>query len=118
MEQRKEPRIDYNIRFFVHVHESEKEPDMVGMSLECDAIDLSSQGMQLATNAALSPGTLINITIGIGEPFAMYILRAEIRWVRVKDEVSYMGVLLVPAEETDLARWLEGFDALFAAPVE
>ena len=32
-EQRTETRVDINVRFFVHVHESEDEPDMVGLSL-------------------------------------------------------------------------------------
>ena len=91
MEQRKEARIDYNVRFFVHVHESEDEPDMVGMSLECEAIDFSAHGVQFSTNSVLTAGTLVNVTIGIGEPFAMYTLRGEVRWVRPKDEAVYMG---------------------------
>ncbi|MBO6555912.1 MAG: PilZ domain-containing protein [Pseudomonadales bacterium] len=113
MEQRKETRIDYNIRFFVHVHESKDEPEMVGLSLECEAIDFSAHGVQFSTNSVLTAGTLVNVTIGIGEPFAMYMLRGEVRWVRPKDEAVYMGILLTPAENTDLDRWLANFDELF-----
>ena len=114
-EQRSEARVDYNVRFFVHVHESEHEPDMIGMTLECEAIDFSSRGMQFSTNSELSPSTLLNITIGIGEPFSMYMLRGEIRWVRQKDDHYYMGILLLPAEETDLEEWTTAFDQLFSA---
>ena len=94
MDKRAEARIEHNVRFFVHVHESKKEPDMVGMSLECEAIDVSAHGMQFSTNADLSAGSIINITIGVGEPFAMYALRGEVRWTRPDDNVYLMGVLL------------------------
>lgn len=112
MEQRSEARVDFNVHFFVHVHESESEPDMVGMSLQCKAIDFSAHGMQFSTNAELSAKTLLNITIGAGEPFAMYLLRGEVRWTRQKDDVYYMGVLLLDEEEMDLQRWIENFDSL------
>ena len=112
-EKRREARVDANVRFFVQVHESEKEPDMVGQSLECEAVDFSAHGMQFSTNAELSASTTLNITIGIGEPFAMYLLRGEVRWVRQKDDTYYMGILLVDSEDTDLDNWLDSFDAQF-----
>lgn len=113
MDKRKEGRIDYNLRFFVHVHHSEADADMVGMSLTCDAIDISAHGMQFSTNAELTAGTILNVTIGIGEPFAMYLLRGEVRWVRTSGDEYLMGVLLQSAQDTDLDRWLENFDTLF-----
>jgi hypothetical protein len=58
-EQRTATRVDINVRFFVHVRESEDEPDMVGLSLECKAIDFSPCGMQFLTNSILSPGALV-----------------------------------------------------------
>ncbi|MDA0273104.1 MAG: PilZ domain-containing protein [Proteobacteria bacterium] len=112
MEQRTEARVDFNVRFFVHVHESEKEPDMVGLSLECEAIDFSAQGMQFSTNSLLSPGALVNVSIGVGEPFSMYLLRAQVRWLRPKDDAYYMGVMLLSEDETDLEQWVERFTTL------
>jgi hypothetical protein len=109
MEQRGEERIDHNVRFFVNVFESKEEPDMAGMALECEAVDFSAHGMQLSTNAIISAGALVNITIGIGEPFAMYQLRGEIRWVRPKDDLCFMGILMLETEDTDLERWLANF---------
>ena len=112
MEQRRETRVDINVHFFVSIHESENEPDMVGMSLECDTIDFSAHGMQFSTNSELSAGTKVNITIGIGEPFAMYLLRGEVRWVRHTDESFFMGILLLAVEDTDIIRWQENFEDL------
>ena len=112
MEQRREARVDYNIRFFVHVHESDTDLDMVGQSLQCEAVDFSAHGMQFSTNRELSVKTLLNITIGVGEPFSMFLLRGEVRWVRQSGDVFNMGILLQPAEETDLQRWVDNFDTL------
>ena len=113
-EQRSEQRVGSDVRFFVHVHESSAEPDMVGMSLECEAVDMSAHGMQFSTNSELSAGALLNITIGIGDPFAMYLLRAEIRWVRPKADIYYMGIMLQEAEDTNLSRWLDNFATHFS----
>ena len=112
-EQRAEGRVEHAIKFFVHVHESENEPDMVGMSLQCEAIDFSAHGLQFSTNSQLTPKTSLNITIGIGEPFAMYLLRGEVRWVRKEGDAYHMGVLLLPEKSTDLDRWLENFHNQF-----
>ena len=113
MDKRSEARIEHNVRFFVHVHESKKEPDMVGMSLECEAIDFSAHGMQFSTNADLSPGALINVTIGVGDPFAMYLLRGEVRWARDSEGDHLIGVLLQYTPDTDLDEWIANFDSLF-----
>ena len=112
MEKRSEPRIEQKdkIRFFVHVHECTDDPDLVGFSFACEAIDFSSHGLQLRTDQELVPRTLLNITIGIGDPFAMYLLRGEIRWTKSEEEEYFMGVLLGEEEGTDLDAWVTHFD--------
>ena len=113
MEQRSEQRIGANVRFFATVFKAEQEPDMEGLTLECQAVDLSAHGMQLALEAALSPGALLNLSIGVGEPFAMYVLRAEVRWVKESDESIFLGVMLKKTEDTDFDTWLANFDRHF-----
>jgi hypothetical protein len=39
----------------------------------------------------------------------MYTLRGEVRWVRFKDEMVFVGVLLIATDDTDLERWLMDF---------
>ena len=114
MEQRAEERVDISLRFFVQVHESEEDPDMVGLSLECEAIDFSAHGMQFSTNSELSIGALVNVTVGVADPFAMYMLRDQARWVRNKDDVYFMGVLINQDEDTDIVRWLDNFEERFS----
>ncbi len=105
MQKRKEPRIEQHVRFFLHVHKCAEDPDLVGVSVACEAVDFSSHGLQLRTDQDLPPKTLLNITIGIGDPFAMYLLRGEIRWTKAVDDEYYTGVLLSEEEGTDLDAW-------------
>ena len=113
MDKRAEARVEHNVRFFVHVHEAKNEPDMVGVSLECEAIGVSAHGMQFSTKVELSAGAIINITIGVGDPFAMYALRGEVRWVRSDDDKFLMGVLLQYTDDTDLDSWIASFESDF-----
>ena len=73
-------------------------------------------GLQLRTEHELLNGTLLNITIGIGQPFSMYLLRGEVRWVRQGDGECYMGVLIRDAEGTDYEKWVTNFDSIFTSP--
>jgi hypothetical protein len=113
MDNRSEPRVEHQIRFFVHVHECDEDPDMVGVSVACEALDFSSHGLQLKTDRTLPTKTKLNITIGIGDPFAMYLLRGEVRWAKPGDDECYMGVLLSDEEGTDLEAWVAQFENLF-----
>ncbi len=113
MDNRAEQRIEHQIRFFVHVHECVEDPDMVGVSIACEALDFSSHGLQLKTDQTLPVKTLLNITIGIGDPFAMYLLRGEVRWAKAAVGEAYMGILLSNEEGTDLDAWVTQFEFLF-----
>jgi len=114
MEHRSEPRIELQVRFFFEVFECREDPDLVGTSIECEAVDFSSHGLQLRTGQEVPTETYLNITIGVGEPFAMYLLRGEVRWVRSpSDDVYLMGVRIREAEGTDIEKWIDQFDRTF-----
>ena len=113
MEHRTETRVESHVRFFVHVHECEADHDLVGTSLTCEAVDFSVHGLQLVTDEDLPIGTMLDVTIGIGDPFAMYLLRGEVRWVRKRSDEVFMGVLIREADGTDLADWIGHFDETF-----
>jgi hypothetical protein len=118
MDKRGEPRVAHQIKFFVHVHECNEDPDMVGVSVECEAIDFSTHGVQFKTNGQLIPYSMVKITIGVGDPFAMYELLGEIRWVRPFEDDFLMGILLVEDSEsglkTDYETWGIAFNATFS----
>ena len=110
MDKRREPRIELLVKFFVHVHECAEDPDLAGVSVDSEALDFSSHGVQFRTDQDLALKTLLNITIGIGDPFAMYLLRGEIRWTKPEDDEYYVGVRLNEAEGTDLDAWIAYFE--------
>jgi len=114
MDKRAEPRVNHNIRFFVHVHECADDPDLVGTSLACEAIDFSTRGMQFSCAESLPVRSILSVTIGIGEPFAMYLLQGEVRWVRTVEDQLCMGVLLEENENTDYAKWEQDFTNVFS----
>lgn len=113
-EQRREARIPNNVRFFVHVHECEEDPDLVGTSVTCEAVDMSLHGLQFKTDQRLYDASLVNITIGVGNPFAMFLLRGEIRWVKEEGVEYAVGILLKDAELTDFDKWVDRFESIFA----
>ena len=113
MDKRRESRVEKHIRFFVHVSECDADPELVGTSIACTGVDFSPHGLQLKTEHALPVDTVINITIGIGEPFAMYLLAGEVRWARVTDSGSFMGVLLKDREGTEYSDWVDRLYELF-----
>lgn len=112
-EQRSEARVAHQIRFFVHVHRCPDEPNLVGTSMACEAVDFSPHGLQLRTDGSLAPGSVINITIAIGEGFAMYLLRGEVRWQRKVGGEQRMGILLQEADDTDYDKWVNAFRSIF-----
>lgn len=113
MDKRVEPRVPHEVKFFIHIRECEQDHELVGLSVECVAIDLSTRGMQFKTDVKLHPGSILGITIGIGEPFAMYELHGSVRWVRPGGEEFFLGVLLEEKTDTDFAKWEAEFTSLF-----
>jgi len=114
-EQRSEARVAHQIRFFVHVYQCPDEPNLVGTSMACEAVDFSPHGMQLRTDETLPPNSVINITIAIGDGFAMYLLRGEVRWTREAVGEHRLGILLHEADDTDYDKWVSSFSSIFGS---
>jgi hypothetical protein len=113
MDKRLEPRITHEVKFFVHIKECREDPELVGLSVECLAIDLSTRGMQFKTDVQLCSASELGITIGIGQPFAMYELYGEVRWVKEDAGEYAMGVLFEERQGTDYLKWEADFKQLF-----
>lgn len=114
MDNRSETRFAEEIRFFVQVNECPANQDLVGASVACEAVDFSTHGLQFCADTQLPVESSLDITIGIGQPFAMYLLSGEIRWVRDVKDKWYMGTLLHASESTDYRNWCAHFDDLFS----
>ena len=115
MDKRAEPRISHQVRFFVHIKECNEDGELVGLSLECDAIDFSKRGMQFSADIELYPRNVLGITIGIGEPFSMYELAGSVRWTLAEKGRYCFGVLLDDRPNTDYEKWELAFSQIFEA---
>ena len=76
----------------------------MGESTSCEGIDFSSHGLQLRTENALVPNTLLNITLSIGDSVTRYQLRGEILWTEIINNECQIGLLF--SEEKDFHTWV------------
>lgn len=91
MDKRSEPRMDRDVGIFVHVHTCDEHPELIGKSIPCDAMDFSPHGIRFKSNLLLPPGSLINVTLGVGKPLSVFLLLGEVRWEFEKDGQLMMG---------------------------
>lgn len=113
MEKRSEARNLQQIELYVHLDECEEDPALIGESFECRALDVSPHGIKLLCDELLFEGNQLNITIGVGEPFSLYMLRGEIRWVKETDLGYQLGIKLAKDDLTDYERWVAEFNEIF-----
>ena len=113
MEQRSETRIERNLGIFVHVHSCKENPELVGVSIPCDATDFSPHGLSYKSDLLLPPGSLVNITIGIEHPYSIYLLLCEVRWEFEDGGKLMQGLKFLEGEHSDLKRWIKEFDSIF-----
>lgn len=117
-DKRKENRVLQHIEFYVFVDECKENLDLVGESFDCEALDVSTHGLKILCEEALYEKNILNITIGAGESFSLYMLKGEVRWRKKMENDFQIGVQLIEDEMTDFDRWLEDFDSIFSGPVE
>ena len=113
MEQRSETRTEREISILVQVESCKENSDLVGMSIPCQAIDFSRHGIRCRSEKLLTPGSLVRITINVGDPFSMFLLLGEVRWEFEINGKLTMGLQLQDGADNDLKRWVEEFDTIF-----
>lgn len=130
VEQRGEQRIERNVGIFVHVEHCATNPEWVGKSIPCEATDFSPHGLRCRSDLEFSTGDIVNVSIGIGAPFAMYLLQGEVRWCQRMNHSDFddlsqqpegdyaMGLRLQDGARGDLGRWKESFDDNFRGSSE
>jgi Tfp pilus assembly protein PilZ len=113
-DKRMHPRQESDDRLFVQVVLSASDPELVGTTVSCDAINLSVGGIQFRTNAALPAGTLLDLWVDIKSHPGKFFLAGEVRWSRpVTDRAQndahgwIIGVQLKSGAATDIMDWRE-----------
>jgi len=109
-DKRMHPRVESDDRLFVQVVLSASEPDLVGTTVSCTAINLSAGGIQFRTGTSLPAGTLLDLWVDVRSRPGKFFLAGEVRWARPLDRDDgasdwVVGVQLKSGAATDILDW-------------
>jgi Tfp pilus assembly protein PilZ len=113
LDKRMHPRLETDDRLFTQVVLSADDPDLVGTTLSCTAINMSVGGIQFATSTPLPIGALLDLWVDISSRPGKFFLAGEVRWTRPADAeedddaVWHIGVQLKSGAATDILDWRE-----------
>lgn len=113
LDKRMHPRLETDDRLFTQVVLATEDPDLVGTTLSCTAINMSVGGIQFATSEPLPIGALLDLWVDISTRPGKFFLAGEVRWARPgePDEdgepVWHVGVQLKSGAATDILDWRE-----------
>lgn len=112
-DKRMHPRLESDDRLFTQVVLSADDPDLVGTTLSCTAINLSVGGIQFRTNAPVPTGSLLDLWVDVSTRPGKFFLAGEVRWSRPMGNGThgqqewYIGVQLKTGAATDIVDWRE-----------
>jgi hypothetical protein len=111
-DQRLHPRLESDDRLFTQVVLSSEQPDLVGTTLSCTAVNLSVGGIQFRTSAAVPKGSLLDLWVDVSSRPGKFFLAGEVRWNRPTGELNakgkeewLVGVQLKSGAATDIMDW-------------
>ncbi|HEX7036948.1 MAG TPA: PilZ domain-containing protein [Pseudomonadales bacterium] len=113
LDKRMHPRLESDDRLFTQVVLSADEPELVGTTLSCTAINMSVGGIQFATTQPLPVGALLDLWVDISTRPGKFFLSGEVRWTRPGEPgldgspVWLVGVQLKSGAATDILDWRE-----------
>ena len=111
-DQRLHPRLDSDDRLFTQVVLSADNPQLVGTTLSCTAVNLSVGGIQFRTSASVPAGSLLDLWVDVASRPGKFFLAGEVRWSRPTGETNdkgveewLIGVQLKTGAATDIMDW-------------
>ena len=112
-DKRMHARLESDDRLFVQVVLSAADPDLVGTTVSCTAINLSVGGIQFRTESAIPTGALLDLWVDIRSRPGKFFLAGEVRWTRPANDADgagrgwIIGVQLKSGAATDIIDWRE-----------
>ena len=111
-DKRVHPRLESDDRLFTQIVLATDEPDLVGSTLSCTAVNMSMGGIQFRTNQPVPVGTLLDLWVDVAARPGKFFLAGEVRWSRPTSEVDengvslyFIGVQLKSGAATDISDW-------------
>ncbi len=120
-DKRLHPRLENDDRLFTQVVLSADQPELVGSTLACTAVDMSLGGIQFKTSELMPVGTLLDLWVDVATRPGKFFLAGEVRWTRPAGEsdangndLHFVGVQLKTGAATDIQDWRDFHNAAFA----
>ena len=119
-DNRVHPRLVSDDRLFTQVVLSAEDPELVGTTLSCTAVNLSVGGIQFRTDAPVPTGSLLDLWVDVSSRPGKFFLAGEVRWSRPtevdgsQDCEWFVGVQLKSGAATDIVDWREYHANAFA----
>jgi Tfp pilus assembly protein PilZ len=111
-DKRVHPRLKSDDRLFTQVVLSADEPQLVGTTLSCTAVNLSVGGIQFRTGAEIPTGALLDLWVDVASRPGKFFLAGEVRWCRPTGDTNdkgrdewLIGVQLKSGAATDIVDW-------------
>ena len=76
-DQRLHPRLESDDRLFTQVVLAADEPDLVGATLSCTAVNMSMGGIQFKTTQAVPVGTLLDLWVDVSSRPGKFFLAGD-----------------------------------------
>ena len=104
-DQRDESREKTEKRLFVQITQA-SDPDLIGKTISCRAIDTSAHGVKFLTSEKIPVGCFLALWIDDATRPGKFFLTGDARWTRQVGSASTMvGVRLQEGAATDLEEW-------------
>lgn len=104
-ERRVDTRTASNERLFVQVTSSE-EQHLVGATFSCYALDVSSSGLRIASEAPIPEGSKIDLWVESSRRPGKYFLTSNVCWSEAASNGDcFMGIELIESPTTDIDQW-------------
>ncbi len=111
-DKRMHPRMERDDRLFTQVVLAADDPELVGATLSCTAVNMSVGGIQFRTNKSVPVGTLLDLWVDVSSRPGKFFLAGEVRWSRPTAEADengaelhFIGVQLKSGAATDIMDW-------------
>jgi len=111
-DKRLHPRLESDDRLFTQVVLSADNPDLIGTTLSCTAVNLSVGGIQFRTSSPVPPGSLLDLWVDVSSRPGKFFLAGEVRWSRPSGTINangqdewFIGVQLKAGAATDISDW-------------
>ncbi len=104
-ERREEARLNLGAEIFIEVESPEPGQSGSGKVIQCEAVDLSANGLQVLVDTPLNNGAIHTLIVDIDQRDEVYRLTAEVRWVRPHTDGYLIGLLLYESDGTEIIDW-------------